>query len=95
MNIEKGPQLNYVEIEGSKFDYDDQGFVNFGDIARLLLNQQCQYASRYADDLHKDYPNLGEGLNINGSCDNYHEMTIHKDDIVKFVKRVREYKENR
>jgi len=95
MHLEKGPKFNFVEIEEKQFNYDDQGFVEFGSVAMSLLEQQAQYASRYADDLDNDYPNLGEGLNIKGGCDNYRDMKIHKDDIVEFVKKVREYKENR
>lgn len=81
------------EIEGEWFDVDQDGFVNFGDVARGLLHQQSQYASRYISGL--DRPKLAEGLRTLGDPDDYHELRIHKDDIQEFVDRVRKYREGR
>jgi hypothetical protein len=71
-----------------------EGFVNFGDVARGLLGQQSQYASRYVDGKIDDYPNLGEGLRFDGLAYDYHALAIHKDDVDEFVKRVKEYKKS-
>jgi len=91
-NFEK--RTNLINVEGVDLQFDNEGFVMFGDVARNLLNQQSQYASRYADDLDKDYPNLGKNLRIQGDCGYYHGMKIYKDDIEEFVNRVRKYKGN-
>jgi len=76
-----------------QFTSDEAGFVRFGDVSRQILNQQAQYGSRYLGGWEKDnYPNLGEGLRIQGKIDDYHNLKIHKDDIEEFVKRFEEYK---
>lgn len=67
------------------------GFVNFGDVARGLLNQQAQYASNYITGL-SGTPILTEGLRIRGDSHNYHSLLIHKDDMDEFVSRVIEYR---
>lgn len=67
---------------------DDKGFVSFGDVARGLLNMQCQYASYYIDGVG-GRPVLADGLRIVGDSGNYHSLKIHKDDIQVFVDRVR------
>jgi len=52
---------------------------------------QVQYSSRYLNGL-ADSPNLGEGLRVkNPDPGNYHAFMIHKDDIVEFVRRYRDY----
>ena len=67
-------------------------YINFGDVARKRLGEQCQYASRYVQGKLKYYPNVGKGLRFkNLDSGNYHEIEIHKDDIEEFVRR---YKKN-
>ena len=92
MNIEN-IQQNTTEIEGIQFQFDENGFVNFGDVARSLLNQQSQYASRYVDGQLDGRPNLGKDLRFEGSPMDYHDLKIHKDDIQEFVDRVKQYRE--
>ncbi len=68
-------------------------YVNFGDIARNQMNQQCQYACRYfCNEWEGEYPYLGEGLRILGNSDDYHSMKIHKDDVDMAVKRYLDYR---
>ncbi len=69
-----------------------EGFVNFGDIARARLRQQCQYASRYVDGKIQGYPNLGEGLRFRGTPADYHSLEIHQDDVEEFVRRVEQHR---
>lgn len=74
----------------------DDDFVTFGQhVAHAHLGQQAQYASRYIDGHLEGYPNLGKGLRFEGDPADYHSVKIHKDDIEEFVRRVKEYKENR
>jgi len=70
---------------------DDNGFVNFGEIAHGIFDQQTQYASRYIDGVIPGYPNLGEGLRFKGDPSDYHFVKIHKDDIEEFVRRRKDY----
>ena len=42
LNTEKS-----INIEGKKFQFDEDDFVRFGEVAISLLSQQSQYASRY------------------------------------------------
>ena len=90
----KNESLTKVEIEGVKFECDKDGYVNFGEVARRLLNQQSQYASRYMDGALDEYPNLGHGLRFQGEPLDYHSLKIHKDDIEQFVSGVREHKKS-
>ena len=91
MNFEQPQQENSVEILGMRFKYDDDGMVKFGDVARGLLNQQCQYASEYVTGIGNS-PTFADDLRISGDKTFYHGLKIHKDDIVTFVNRVQEYR---
>ena len=85
---EKPPEIKRV------FKADENGFVNFGDVSRQILEKQCQYGVSYAfGDKDCDCPNLGEGLRITGDPGNYHDVRIHKDDIDEFVRRYEAYQE--
>jgi len=86
--VEKNTEVNLA----SKYEADENGFVNFGDIARGELRQQSQYASRYVNGEIRGYPNLGEGLRFEGDPLDYHSLRIHKDDITRFVERVVSYR---
>ena len=69
-------------------------YVEFGDVARGQLGQQCQYASRYLDGKCGG-PNLGEGIRFVWlSPGDYHSIIIHKDDVEKFVQRVIQYRKD-
>jgi hypothetical protein len=83
---------NKPENLASKYKADENGFVDFGDIARGELRQQSQYASRYLNGKMEGYPNLGDGLRFEGDPLNYHSLRIHKDDIAEFVQRVTSHK---
>jgi hypothetical protein len=68
------------------------GYVDFGNVSHMLLFQQSQYGSRYVDGLQSDYPNLGKGLVIHGTSDEYHGLAIHPDHVEEFVQRVQAYR---
>lgn len=71
-------------------------YINFGDVARGQMGQQCQYASRYFCQNWKDeYPMLGVGLRIKGNSNDYHSMMIHKDDVVVAVERYKKHQGER
>lgn len=70
---------------------DPDSMVNFGDVSRNYLRRQAQYGSRYVDDFDGDYPNLGEGLNFEGSSDDYHSLKIRQGDIPTFIARFLEH----
>ena len=93
MSIENLEQSNIFEFESEKFEVNSEGYINFGDIALSVVNQQSQYASRYVNGAFGEYPNLGEGLRFEGDPDDYHMLEIHKDDVIEFVERVRKHKE--
>lgn len=68
-------------------DADENGFVNFGDVARQMLNMQSQYASYYVGGLG-ERPDLSGGLRFKGDPASYHSLRIHKDDVEEFIARV-------
>lgn len=78
-----------------KYEIDEDGYVEFGDIALSEMEMQSQYASRYTDGTMKGYPNLGEGLRFKGSVSDYHFMKIHNEDIEEFLRRFKEYRDKR
>lgn len=57
-------------------------YVDFGDVARKQIGQQCQYARHYLKN-----PEINEGIRWEGKFEDYHSLTIHKDDVEKFVTR--------
>ena len=67
---------------------DGDGYVEFGEISREVLREQCQHGSKYITGL-SGYPKLAEGLRIkNSDPGNYHAITIHRDDVGEFIRRV-------
>ena len=78
----------------NRFDpvYKDPDYVDFGDIARGRLGEQCQYGSRYIEGGLAGYPSLGDGLRFMGNQANYHSWKIHKDDVEEFVQRVKNHR---
>jgi hypothetical protein len=82
---------------------ENKDYVNFGDVCRGRLSQQCQYGSRYVNPRFNTesareagdwYPNLGEGLRITGKPSDYHSLKIHKDDVETFVERYTAYQKD-
>lgn len=73
------------------YEIDEKGYVSFGDVSGFL-GQQSQYVCRYVDGMMEEYPKLGEGLRIEGTSDEYHFMRIHKDDVLEFVSRYKDYR---
>jgi hypothetical protein len=71
-----------------------EDYIPFGNIARNRCGGQCQYVSRYIDGRHES-PNLGEGLRFQGDPSDYHSVTIHKDDVEEFVRRVKDFREGK
>ena len=71
-----------VEIE-----VGTDGFIRFGDIAIDILDQQCQYASRYLHGTIKGYPALGNDLRLKGDPCDYHCVEIHQNDAQTFIDR--------
>ncbi len=69
-------------------------YVDFGDVARDKIGEQCQYVAHYVDGRHGK-PNLGAGLRIVGDPADYHGLKIHADDVDEFVNRVTTYLANR
>lgn len=66
-------------------------FVNAGDYLYVL--GQDQYVSRPLTNVFPDkYPNLGEGIRYEGSYDDYHNIKIHKDDVLPYAQRYIDWK---
>ena len=85
-----------VDEDGKKkevsLETDDDGFINISDVSIGLLGQQGQYVSRYVDGILEGYPKLGQGLRVEGDSENYYSMKIHKDDVIKFVDKYKDYR---
>lgn len=83
----------------SKENRERESFIRFSDIVRDALEMNLQKASWYVGGFKEfkngemvEYPSLGKGLRFEGdSIMNPNSLKIHKDDVEKFVKRVRDY----
>ena len=84
--LEKGDNWEYYILTKPEL------YVKFGDVCHNQLNMQCQYGMYYLEGLG-DYPNLGGGIRMYGDTGNYHSLRIHKDDVERFVKRVKSVRE--
>ena len=60
----------------------DPNYVPFGDVARERLGMQCQYARHYLLMFE-----INRGIRWQGKIEEYHFLTIHRDDVEKFVER--------
>lgn len=92
--------LDYTltEKEQSAFESlvaDADGFVRIGDVTHGLLHQQSQYISRYMDGSNPSVPVLVDGLRVDVSSVTHHEYTIHRDDVLEFVARVKGHRSAR
>jgi hypothetical protein len=67
-------------------------YVNFDEIEKEKLpDMDIQKVHLFVDGLTVGWPNLGNGLRFIGNPGEYHSMRIHKDDVDKFAKRLRQY----
>lgn len=64
-------------------DSDNSDFVSFGDVCRHRIGVQCRYGRHYLR-----APGICEGIRWQGRLEDYHGLTIHKDDVDSFVTRV-------
>jgi hypothetical protein len=89
---EKFNPTSLFDEQGNHYSEKPAGFINFGDVSRNLLGQQCQYGSRLVDGALPGYPNLGAGLRFSGNADDYHSLGIHPADIDEFIRRFHAYR---
>jgi hypothetical protein len=61
-------------------------YVLFGDVARKILSEQCQYAVRYLDNQE-----LAAGVHWVGDLADFHSVKIHRSDVAVFVMRVQDW----
>jgi len=72
-------------------EVDKDGYVEFGEVSRGILKEQCQHGSKFITGV-SGYPMLADGLRtLNPDPGNYHAIKIHHDDVEEFVKRVAAY----
>lgn len=93
MKKEIQPKMEKKMLLG-KYEIDEEGYVNFGDISRGEMDMQSQYGARYVHGELGD-PNLGEGLRFKEDYGHYHSMKIHHEDVEEFIRRFKEYEEQR
>ncbi len=97
INLDNTGDMTIVGITTDNVeDCSVDAYVDFGDVCRQQLGEQCQYGSRYIDGYLDGWPNLGynlrfTGYDSNGRVNNYHEMKIHFADVAEFVRRVKAY----
>ena len=78
----------FADENGCQYGRSERGNVLFGDLSRMMLNQQSQYGSRYVDGLLSDYPNLGIGLEIEGSSYEEYTLAVAPADADELVTRI-------
>lgn len=80
-----------AQVAFESLEWDENGMVKIGDVTHGLLNQQSQYITRYMDG-SPSFPVLVDGLRVDVSSSTHHEYTIHHEDILEFVARVKAYR---
>lgn len=87
---EKDYELGEKEAAAfTNLEADENGMVGIGDVTHGLLHQQPQYIATYLDKSSTRVPFLGEGLRFKADSYSHHDYTIHKDDVLEFVARVK------
>jgi hypothetical protein len=82
---------NGFQSESLDNNFDEKDCISMADVAKQI-GLQSQYVSYYLEGVG-DKPNLGQELGIRYIPDaggGYHGIKIHKDDVERFVERVRE-----
>lgn len=95
MNIEKfASQESEFLFEGKRLRVDGNGFISISELVPIL-NRQAKSLVGFLDE-NEESPSQGitEGLNIERVVVGNYQGYIHKDDIQKFVGRVRDYYDN-
>jgi hypothetical protein len=92
--------LDYTLTEKQQAAFDSltadaDGFVRIGDVTHGLLNQQSQYITRYMDGSNPSVPVLVDGLRVNVDSSSHHEYTIHRNDALEFIARVKAHRSMR
>lgn len=72
-------------------DINGPDYVYFGDVARSLCLQQCQYAARNLAGEHGS-EDLGSDLRWYGDTADYHNLMIHLEDGEEFARRYHEFR---
>lgn len=81
--------MKFEKIE----ENESSSYVDFRDATKKL--GQAQYISRFINPnpkLHEDGTPYFEGIRTEGNLDDYYDIKIHADDLIKFVERWLEYK---
>ena len=68
----------------------DDEYIFVGEVFHTI-GMQTQYGHRYIKGLY-GYPSLGDGLRFQYSNTSYHEIKIHRDDILMFAAKVLDYR---
>jgi hypothetical protein len=72
----------------------EKKFISMRDVFKM---GQMQYVSRFVNPnpkLHEDGTPYFDDIRIKGNPDDYHELSIHEDDIRKFAEKWLEYKKS-
>ena len=92
-NNTESHSINYREMFEGKID--PEGFLPIGDFATRLLRRQGKSVAAFLDgDEGTDSEiNFGEkhSIKYKGNSGNYDTMSIHIDDLKKFIDAVRDY----
>lgn len=94
-NVEQQQELPEVEITLTeqqqaamdKLPVNEDGMVRLGDITFNVLGDQVQYISYYFTGTGQ--PNLVEDLRVFTDSFSYHMYTIHQDDVMTFLRRLK------
>ena len=92
-NNTESHSINYREMFKDKID--NEGFLPIGDFATKLLRRQGKNVAAFLDGDGGTNPNINFGekysIKYKGNSGNYDTMSIHIDDLEKFINAVRDY----
>jgi cold shock CspA family protein len=81
-----------IERRGPKvreFDFDP--FISFGDVCHEKLSMTLQSGAEYVGGFLERTPDLSDNLRFQGDRAMYHSLRIHRDDVPRFVQRVKKW----
>jgi cold shock CspA family protein len=90
----KGDRVEFISADDPKGpkakEWNFDPYISYADLCHRSLGTTSQAGAYYVSGLDP-YPNLSEGIRIQGDVGMYHTLRIHRDDVERFVSRVKKW----
>ena len=90
----KGDRVEFIRTEGKKGpkakEWSFDPYISYPDLCHRRLGTTSQVGAYYVGGLDP-YPDLSDGIRFQGDRGMYHSLRIHRDDVERFVARVKKW----